>query len=60
MQSLPVPDLYALLMRVRQGGAIVAVSSCGLQEVALAHAEKRIFYDKDGFGYLYRPKEAQR
>lgn len=48
--------LYALLMRVRTGGSLVSGMVLGSDELALAKREKRVYVDKDGFVYVYRPK----
>ncbi len=43
-------------MMLREGGSIVSSESCSADEVILANARGRVFHDKDGFGYVYRPR----
>lgn len=47
-------DIYTLLMQLRHGGSIVSATSCTAGEIMLARADRRMFVDKDGFGYVYR------
>ena len=48
--------IYALLMKLQHGGAIVSSAACSVDEIDLARAQGRMFVDKDGFGYVYRPR----
>lgn len=49
--------LYHLLMLLRNGGRIVSASELTEDELRLARSYHRLFVDKDGFGYVYQPKE---
>lgn len=52
-------DLYRLLMLLRGGGSIVSSFDCKQDEITIATVERRVFWDKDGFGYVFRPKEVR-
>lgn len=50
-------DLYLLLMKLRTGGSIVRGDDCTHTDLVLARADHRLFTDKDGFTYVYKPRE---
>jgi hypothetical protein len=50
-------DLYVLLMKLRAGGSIVSSAACTASEILFARADHRMFVDKDGYGYVYRPSQ---
>ncbi len=50
-------DLYVLLMKLRHGGSLVSASGCSAEEIAVAKCERRVYVDKDGEGYVYRPAQ---
>lgn len=49
-------DIYRLLMKLQANrGSIVSSVDCTPDEITIATADKRVFWDKDGCGYVYRP-----
>ncbi len=52
-------DLYVLLSKLRRGGSIVSSTSCTADEITIARVERRLYVDKDDFGYVYRPPPAK-
>ena len=48
-------DLYVLLTKLRYGGRIVSSAACTAAELTIARAERCMYVDKDGFGYVYQP-----
>ena len=52
-------DLYVLLAKLRHGGCIVSSAACTRDEITIARAERRMYVDKDSFGYVYRPAPAK-
>ncbi len=49
-------DLYGLLMMLHTGGALVSATHCEPEEIDGARGAGRLFVDKDGQGYVYRPR----
>lgn len=49
------PQLYRLLMRLRNGGALVSAAICPAEELKIAQIEDRFVMDSDGFAYVWRP-----
>ena len=47
------PTIYKIMMLLRKGGKVISAQASTPDEWAAAVAEKRIFIDDDGFGYLY-------
>lgn len=53
-----IPDsttLYFLLMKLRGGGQIVSGRDCTADEIERARLMGRLYVDRDGYAYVYRP-----